>query len=61
MSIECECHKINWDFVSGVHTYKDNGDIVNNSDSKCCDCQTKVSRGEWTMEQYYKRCKYQII
>lgn len=60
-SIECECDKIIWNFTTFDHVYRDTGKKVDNSKPGCCDCQTKVSDGYWTLEELEKRCKYSDI
>lgn len=50
----CECHKINWDFTTFIHTLKSTGEKLNSDNGICC--QTKVNEGYWTHEQYEERC-----
>ena len=50
----CECHKINWDFKTFIHTLKSTGEQLNSENGICC--QSKVNEGYWTHEQYEARC-----
>ena len=54
-SQKCECDKIEWNFDTFVHHYKENDEILNQDTS--CDCQSKSARGEMTMEEYTNICK----
>lgn len=56
MNLKCECHKINWNFCTYVHTYKDNNEIVNQLTS--FDCQSKVNRNEMSICEYEIICKF---
>ena len=50
----CECHKINWNFKTFIHTLKSTGEKLNSENGICC--QSKVNEGYWTHEQYEERC-----
>ena len=50
----CECHKINWDFTTFIHTLKSTGEKFTIETG--ISCQSKVNDGYWTHEQYEDRC-----
>ena len=50
----CECHKINWNFTTFIHTLKSTGEKLDSESGICC--QSKVNDGYWTHEQYDERC-----
>jgi len=50
----CECHKINWNFTTFIHTLKSTGEKLDSENGICC--QSKVNDGYWTHEQYEERC-----